>query len=425
MPRKLHGQCLICDDDAIGINFGVPTCMPCKAFFRRNANLVGTRDFICQNGQNGGDCLITYKYRRSCNCCRLAKCFRVGMKKSFILTDEERESRNKVVAENRLKRGKIPKPQTIVWMQLPKLLSVSPNSAQYLSPLDDGRLSNIFHAYEKTCIAARNTQFPSFPAAKYDSLHDFFNEISLAFPVFVEYFKQIPEFENITMDDRIRLLKNHFCIIVNINEFLMHPETSSNLVATWTNLFGIDVTERLLKRNQLLEAFLYDFILLKLVLIVLVLSSSNSRNIDDVDLDLICDDSLSILSAQNIYIELLWKYILSRTDNEKDAVKFFNKLMMCILYVQNIDMYIDGQICGLTHEIDQLEPLVKNMWPKTDQEDEITDIILTEDIVDNISTEDIVDNILTEDLPDINFMEDIVDNIVTEDLPDINFMEDI
>ncbi|CAF3666549.1 unnamed protein product [Rotaria socialis] len=413
MPRKPHGQCLICDDDAIGINFGVPTCMPCKAFFRRNANLVGTRDFICQHD---GECLITYKYRRSCNCCRLAKCFRVGMKKSFILTDEERESRNKVVAENRLKRGKIPKPQTIVWMQLPKLLSVSPNSTQYLSPLDEALLSNIFHAYEKTCIAARNAQFPSFPAAKYDSLHEFFNEISLAFPVFIEYFKLIPEFENIMMDDRIRLLKNHFCIIVSINEFLMHPETSSNLVATWTNLFGIDVTERLLKRNQLLDAFLYDFILLKLVLIVLVLSSSNSRNIDDVDLDLICDNSLLILSAQNIYVELLWKYILSRTDNEKDAVKFFNKLMMCILYVQNIDMYIDGHICGLTHEINQLEPLVKIMWPKTDLEDEITDTILTEDIADIIITEDIVDNILTED---------IIDNILTEDLPDISVMEDL
>jgi len=62
------------------------------------------QQFICKKD---GDCLVTYKYRRSCNCCRLAKCFRVGMKKSMILSDQEREARNKLVKENRLRCRKI------------------------------------------------------------------------------------------------------------------------------------------------------------------------------------------------------------------------------------------------------------------------------------------------------------------------------
>ena len=66
------------------------------------------QEFACQND---GHCLITYGNRRLCNCCRLAKCFRVGMKKSLILSDEERQARNKLVEINRLKRGKIPKQQ--------------------------------------------------------------------------------------------------------------------------------------------------------------------------------------------------------------------------------------------------------------------------------------------------------------------------
>jgi len=41
MLGKHHGRCLVCDDVSIGINFGVPTCMPCKAFFRRNALRLG------------------------------------------------------------------------------------------------------------------------------------------------------------------------------------------------------------------------------------------------------------------------------------------------------------------------------------------------------------------------------------------------
>lgn len=61
---------------------------------------------------------MTYKYRRSCNCCRLAKCFRVGMKKSLILSDLEREARNKLVEANRLKRGKAIKRQFDDWVRL-------------------------------------------------------------------------------------------------------------------------------------------------------------------------------------------------------------------------------------------------------------------------------------------------------------------
>ena len=42
--------------------------------------------------------------RRICNCCRLAKCFRVGMQKSLILSDAEREARQDIVRQSREKR---------------------------------------------------------------------------------------------------------------------------------------------------------------------------------------------------------------------------------------------------------------------------------------------------------------------------------
>ena len=168
------------------------------------------------------------------------------------------------------------------------------SSFECLSPADQVVLANIFHAYENTCIVARNIQFQFFPVVQHTSIHEFFNEVALLFPVFIAYFKHIPEFANIHMDDKLRLVKNHFGVILNINEPLMHPVTSCNLIATWTNIYGADLAGRLLKRNQILEQFLYDPILLKLLLIILVLSSSNARMLESTDIDDICDDPMTI-----------------------------------------------------------------------------------------------------------------------------------
>ncbi|CAF0809784.1 unnamed protein product [Adineta steineri] len=370
MANKSHGRCLVCDGVAIGLNFGVSTCMPCKAFFRRNAVKLGTRNFVCLGD---GDCLVSYKHGRLCNCCRLAKCFRVGMKKSMILSDEEREARNKLVEMNRLKRGKIPKQECVEWMKPSTSLCVSKRSVQCLSSSDQVVLANIFNAYENTCMRAKKTQFQCFPAVPHTSIHEFLNEFSSSFQIFLEYFKNIPEFDSIIMDDKVRLVKSHFGIMINMNEPLMHPITSNNLIITWTNVFGINLTKRLLKRTGIMEQYIYDPLLLKILLIILVLSSNNVRHLNHVDIIEIYDNSLSIYAAQNVYIELLWRYILSRSETEKNAVKFYNKLIMCILYTQNLDMDIDSYVTSLTHEIQQMEPLMQNMWPRNDQIIDITD----------------------------------------------------
>jgi len=39
--RRDDDKCLVCGGLAVGLNFGVHTCSPCKAFFRRNAVKLG------------------------------------------------------------------------------------------------------------------------------------------------------------------------------------------------------------------------------------------------------------------------------------------------------------------------------------------------------------------------------------------------
>jgi hypothetical protein len=265
-------------------------------------------------------------------------------------------------------------------MRPPSLLRMPSSAFESLSSSDQVVLANIFYAYENTCIVAKNVKFQYFPVVQHTSIHDFFNEVAVLFPVFIDYFKHIPEFANNTLDDKLRLVKNHFGLMLNINEPLMHPVTSSNLIATWTNIYGVEIAGRLLKRNQILEQFLYDPILLKLLLIILVLSSSNGRMLESTDIDQICDYPLPIYAAQNIYVELLWRYLLSRAASEEDALRFFNKLMLCIMHMKNVHMYVYDYINNFPDEIRQMEPIMRSMWPLKDAEEDFVNIDLAKTI---------------------------------------------
>lgn len=89
----------VCSDRALGHNFNAVTCESCKAFFRRNA--ISNKKFSCPFSNS---CEITVITRRFCQLCRLEKCFRVGMKKEYIMSEEEKELKRVKIEQNRNKR---------------------------------------------------------------------------------------------------------------------------------------------------------------------------------------------------------------------------------------------------------------------------------------------------------------------------------
>ncbi|XP_074597014.1 nuclear hormone receptor HR96-like [Brevipalpus obovatus] len=97
MPPKI---CRACGDVAQGFNFNVVTCESCKAFFRRNAHKK--ERLQCSFSNN---CKIDVKTRRFCQKCRLEKCFAVGMKQEWILTEEQKQKKREKIIENRIKKA--------------------------------------------------------------------------------------------------------------------------------------------------------------------------------------------------------------------------------------------------------------------------------------------------------------------------------
>ncbi|GAB1607395.1 vitamin D3 receptor-like isoform X1 [Argonauta hians] len=103
-PKPKDGSklmCRVCGDVALGYNFDAITCESCKAFFRRNA--LKKKVFICTFENK---CHLDQHTRKFCASCRLKRCFDVGMKKNWILNEDQLKKRRQklnIVKRNRSK----------------------------------------------------------------------------------------------------------------------------------------------------------------------------------------------------------------------------------------------------------------------------------------------------------------------------------
>ncbi|KAJ6217406.1 hypothetical protein RDWZM_008563 [Blomia tropicalis] len=98
-PFITKSSCVVCGDRARGCNFGAITCASCKEFFRRNAFKLNQQKLKCYF-QN--KCDINIYSRRFCAACRLAKCYQMGMKSEFIMSDAEKYERQLKIFERKI-----------------------------------------------------------------------------------------------------------------------------------------------------------------------------------------------------------------------------------------------------------------------------------------------------------------------------------
>ncbi len=94
-------ECQVCGDVANDhIHYGANCCYSCRAFFRRSI-AAGTKYTCLQNKT----CCITKTTRRQCQACRLAKCLKIGMSSTWVMTDEDkREKKQASEVKKKLKQ---------------------------------------------------------------------------------------------------------------------------------------------------------------------------------------------------------------------------------------------------------------------------------------------------------------------------------
>lgn len=232
-----------------------------------------------------------------------------------------------------------------------------------LLPNDQTLLTNIFSAYDQTCISLRFHEHLQMPNDNELSLKKLMNSFSHMYVCFVDFFKLVPEFANLPVETKITVLKNNFTQIFRLNDALVTHATGAvqdaNAV-TFKRVFPEDLYAELCYCIISLFPFVYDPIFLKLLFIVLMFSTSLCTRYNPNEYNF---NTNHIFSVQNYYIELLWRYILYRCSTYQQSVQllmsFITRLLRSQLVNEKLAAYVSRV---MSNQVDQLEPIMQAMW---------------------------------------------------------------
>ena len=91
-------SCQVCGDVANDhMHYGAIACYSCRAFFRRGVK--SNAPYFCSQSQS---CVINKQSRKHCQYCRFQKCMSIGMKGSWVMTEEDKiEKKEKAIIRRR------------------------------------------------------------------------------------------------------------------------------------------------------------------------------------------------------------------------------------------------------------------------------------------------------------------------------------
>ncbi|CAF1009630.1 unnamed protein product [Adineta steineri] len=354
--EKKDLRCTVCGARAFGYNFDQITCESCKAFFRRNA-LKNMTELHCRAD---GNCNITLENRRHCTYCRIKKCFSIGMRKEWIRSEEEKNiKRTKLEVHRKFQQSKKS-------LQMP--IMKNPNDISFktiLSSMDRMRLNNVTHCYDQYTGEPSINGYCAPKEFLFLNLHDFYNRKKPIIVNFVNYFKHLPEFQQLHVDDQVLLIKRNLHFLLPINYALLKTPIHSQFRYTKVQTIGcIDNTDLhsmyQVLSNNFVPFVASDALVIKLLTITLFFTTNSQA----IDIDTTEYKQLEhIKRVQSSYIELLWLYMYGKYGEVK-AIKLFSKIITKVLHLQFIMDRIDTVI-RLNNDIQYLDSLMKTILQLT------------------------------------------------------------
>ncbi|DAA26012.1 TPA: estrogen receptor-like [Bos taurus] len=196
--------CAVCNDYASGYHYGVWSCEGCKAFFKRS--IQGHNDYMCPATNQ---CTIDKNRRKSCQACRLRKCYEVGMMKGGIRKDrrggrmlkhkrqrDDGEGRNEAVPSGDMRAANL-------WPS-PIMIKHTKKNSPVLSLTADQMISALLEAEPPIIYSEYD---PTRPFSEASMMGLLTNLADRELVHMINWAKRVPGFVDLALHDQVHLLE--------------------------------------------------------------------------------------------------------------------------------------------------------------------------------------------------------------------------
>ena len=217
----------------------------------------------------------------------------------------------------------------------------------------------------------------NFPKSPMNTNVDGINPIEIVGQIFTSIqllIQALPDFRILTIDEQTSLFDRNLHGVVGFYFILFSRQTNifQNIQYTeaFTSIYGSDIMLLVKDAYDQLDP---DFTLVKLILIVLTFSSQcfivdNSEDIAD---DRLLHGAFRLLGSQNVYLELLWKYMIHQYGYSQSITRLSRLIKTCLcvlrtsatIYMTNsahqtmVDTIIEKIKQSLTTNVNEQTPL--------------------------------------------------------------------
>lgn len=231
-----------------------------------------------------------------------------------------------------------------------------------LSSKDRMRLNNITHCYDQYTGEPSISKYSAPREVLSLHLHDFYNRKKPVIINFINYFKHLPEFQQLNVDDQVLLIKQNTHLLLPLNYALLKAPIHSQFRYTYIQTIGcIDNINLHSMYTYLSNSFLLfvniDPLIVKLLIIILFFTITNTQSTNFETIDYKQFEFIRYI--QSSYVELLWMYMIEQC-GEINARKLFTNIIMKFLHLQLAIDRIDS-IIRLNNDIQHVDVLLKSV----------------------------------------------------------------
>nr|XP_019591003.1 PREDICTED: estrogen receptor isoform X1 [Rhinolophus sinicus]XP_019591004.1 PREDICTED: estrogen receptor isoform X1 [Rhinolophus sinicus]XP_019591005.1 PREDICTED: estrogen receptor isoform X1 [Rhinolophus sinicus] len=196
--------CAVCNDYASGYHYGVWSCEGCKAFFKRS--IQGHNDYMCPATNQ---CTIDKNRRKSCQACRLRKCYEVGMMKGGIRKDRRggrmlKHRRQRDDGDARNEAGSSGDMRASSLWPSPVLIKHTKKNSPALSLTADQMVSALLEAEPPIIYSEYD---PTRPFSEASMMGLLTNLADRELVHMINWAKRVPGFVDLTLHDQVHLLE--------------------------------------------------------------------------------------------------------------------------------------------------------------------------------------------------------------------------